>query len=755
MTRDELERLARAWRLRITTREVLFAAAAVCVVVAPASVWLSGTWLVAAACAVFAITLAARLLRVQPWRLGAPQLTQHLDRTFPQFEESSALWLRPADSLTLVERLQRARTDEAARRLSATNKPTFAAPPRDLLRVPLICLAAVLVLFVAVAGWRLIRQRADTSRPGATTAAHADEAPVPAPPATPEWPRLAHAEMLIFPPRYTGRPERRVVGLNAEVEEGAQVTWSVTLEGSVREAGLRFGSGDNDVLPLREEEGALRASRAVAETALYGLAAVTTNGAIWRPHELYSLKVIKDRPPALKILQPASSRTEIAPPASPQSPPAVATIEVLASDDYAIADAYLIATVAKGTGEAVKFREQKIAFDVIEPAEPAPSGRRLLKNVDLVALGLEPGDELYFHVEAADNREPASNRARSETRFIVLQGPEQSVSTPGAGVTGVNLIPQYFRSQRQIIIDTEKLIADQPTLSEPEFRNRANNLAIDQQLLRQRYGQFLGEEADHGDASAEATAADEHEHETHSPDDGHDHGHAPAAGAPSTQQEIMEQYGHQHDSQDEATLFDRETKGTMREALAAMWEAERLLRVAQAREALAPENRALNILKELQQADRAYVQRVGFEAAPIDFAARRMRGDVSDVPQTAVAAEPPATARDEVESDIRHVLRLAPWRPAAHQLTESEIDALRRVEPALMNAVTDNPDVSLGALEELRRLTSGETLQQGAPSELQPALLRMLPRSESQPERGSEASSTLADLYFRHLKEGH
>jgi hypothetical protein len=56
----------------------------------------------------------------------------------------------------------------------------------------------------------------------------------------------------------------------------------------------------------------------------------------------------------------------------------------------------------------------------------------------------------------------------------------------------------------------------------------------------------------------------------------------------------------------------------MRQALAAMWQAERFLRMAQPEEALAPENRALEILKELQQADREYVQRVGFEATPLD-----------------------------------------------------------------------------------------------------------------------------------------
>jgi hypothetical protein len=311
----------------------------------------------------------------------------------------------------------------------------------------------------------------------------------------------------------------------------------------------------------------------------------------------------------------------------------------------------------------------------------------------------------------------------------------------------VNLIPQYFRSQRQIIIDTEKLIADQPTLAVSEFRNRANNLAIDQQLLRQRYGEFLGEEADHAAEPAEASG----EHEEHSPDDGHDHGPPAAAGAPQTQQEIMEEYGHQHDSQDEATLFDRETKGTMRQALAAMWEAERFLRVAQPREALGPENRALEIIKALQQADRSYVQRVGFEAAPIDFAARRLRGEVDDVPERIVpdAAVAPGSP---VEADIREVLGRAPWRrTTAQPLTADEVEALRRIEPALMNAANENTGLSLGALEELRRLAAGEALAPGKQSALEAALLQMLPtRSGGQRERiRSRNSPTLTSAIWR------
>ncbi len=229
----------------------------------------------------------------------------------------------------------------------------------------------------------------------------------------------------------------------------------------------------------------------MADTGLYHLAAVLPDGAVWNPPDLYSLKVIKDGPPILRVLQPAGARTII----EPSTPAPRVTVEVLAGDDYGVGEAHLVATVAKGTGEAVKFREQTFPFDADTPAPgDTPHGRRFTRTLDFSALGMEPGDELYFFVEAHDNRQPTPNRARSETRFLVLRGPEEHAATAGRGVSGINLVPAYFRSERQIIIDTEKLLADRPTLPDADFRQRANDLGVDQQILRLRYGQFLGEE---------------------------------------------------------------------------------------------------------------------------------------------------------------------------------------------------------------------------------------------------------------------
>ena len=196
-------------------------------------------------------------------------------------------------------------------------------------------------------------------------------------------------------------------------------------------------------------------------------------------------------------------------------------------------------------------------------------------------------------------------------------------------------------------------------ITDHELRQRSNDLGGDQQLLRLRYGQFLGEdiEAGLGDhteinldplqaappeqaagpraaASVAMRFLQEHEEQDREggSDEQRDAGAHAAPEVPLTAGQVVAPYVDQHDSQDKATFFDHETKGTMRDALDAMWAAERHLRVMQLDDALAPEHKALDILKDLQQSARAYVQHVGFEPPPLKVAQRRLKGDVAGVP---------------------------------------------------------------------------------------------------------------------------
>ena len=589
--------------------------------------------------------------------------------------------------------------------------------------------------------------------------------------------------MTITPLVYTARPPRRVEGFNADVEEGATVAWTVALDRPVREARLVFGEGPTGSLTLETKAtGAgvqLSGTRRITDSGLYHLVATLTDGTIWNPPELFALKVIKDHAPVVRVVQPGQARTEVAPAVPPAASPRV-EVAIEASDDYGIADIRIIATVAKGSGEAVKFRELPLAFDS-DTTLPDGVTRRFTRTLDLGALGLEPGDELYFFVQAYDNRQPTGNRTRSETRFITLRGPQEKVATTGMGLTGINLVPQYFRSERQIIIDTEKLIADRPLIPDEEFRERANSLGIDQQLLRLRYGQLLGEEMEGGNsdhteinldplqssapeqasgprAAASITQRFLQEHEEQDREGGTseqreagmrpDHPDKPLSAG-----EVVAPFVDQHDSQDKSTYFDSGTKGTMRDALAAMWNAEKFLRTIRPEEALAPEHRALDILKDLQQSARAYVQHVGFEAPPIKVNERRLAGDASDVPARGSVTDvlPPGDPAVQAARDAAESL---PFRSKA-AVGEEALGSLRRVDSALTAAATRQPEVFLKGLQTLRQLVAEGGRARNDPeeySELRRALLRLLPAARPLPQRAVESDPTLAGSYFRALQ---
>lgn len=766
MDRTRLERLVRAWRWQTAVRGLLFALA-----VGNGMLVLTGWRPALGAWQVPLLSLVGTFLVLlavsRPWRLDVGRLGHHLDRTYPTLEESTGLCLRDAASLSLLERLQRQRAERAFAdlRKDRASGDDPGAPPRDFLRASSLCLA-VAAFAAGVSG---LWQQIHLEKPRFV---HAETVPASGPPTTPGLsrpglPKIVGSFFSIVPPAYTGHPLRQANGFALEAEEGSQTDWDITVNQPLRTAHLAAGSL---ILPLAiTPDGHLHGSATLTQTSLFSLVATLPDGTVWNPPELFSVKVIKDQPPAVRLLQPGEARTEVAPPAAQ---PVAVEAEVL--DDYGVAEAHLVATVAKGSGEAVKFREQSIAF------EPAPSGgdsrsRHFSKALDLAALGLEPGDELYFFVEATDNRQPAANHTRSETRFIVLRGPETKPMTTGRGVAGVNLVPQYFRSERQIILDTEKLLADHPTLSEVNFRARANDLGQDQAFLRLRYGRFLGEDQEdspltdhlettnqdplqaktpeppagsHAAASLAARFAQEHVEQDREGVNEDAPPPAPANGLPLTAAQIRQPFVDSHDQHDKNTFFDQGTQGTMHDVLNAMWEAEKLLRIARPQEALAPEHRALEILKNLQQSDRAYVQHVGFDAPPLKVAERRLKGEVADVPTRSVEAPPQFFPDADAVAARAALAEIAQWNALSAQ-------TLARLEPALTAAATRQPDAFLSGLAALRLLRNDAREQTASLPVLEGALLRLLPPVHALPVCTEQDAPETAAIYYHTLEAGH
>ena len=93
---------------------------------------------------------------------------------------------------------------------------------------------------------------------------------------------------------------------------------------------------------------------------------------------------------------------------------------------------------------------------------------------------------------------------------------------------------------------------------------------------------------------------------------------------------MLAMVSHVHDLPEAATMLDPQTKEILREALREMWSSETQLRLGQPQKALPFANKALVLIKKIQQADRIYLPRIGNEQPPIDFS-RRMTGKRDDL----------------------------------------------------------------------------------------------------------------------------
>ena len=229
----------------------------------------------------------------------------------------------------------------------------------------------------------------------------------------------------------------------------------------------------------------------------------------------------------------------------------------------------------------------------------------LQQRISLPSFGMQPGDELYFYVRATDNNR---NQTRSDIYIVHLPDTAQLMSLEGLA-NNLSVKPEYFRSQRQIIIETEQLLKEKDTISTEAFRNRCNNLGIDQKLLRLRYSKFLGEENEPGEANIDEVAG---------------------ISDFSNADKLKDAFTDKHDNAEDATYFEPGTKKQLQATLAEMWNAEMRLRTFTAQTALPFEYKALRLLKDLQQQSRAYVAKANFKTTPLDLK-KRLTGELSKI----------------------------------------------------------------------------------------------------------------------------
>jgi len=615
------------------------------------------------------------------------QWTHWLDCAIPALEDSSALLAQAP--LSPIAQLQRKRLETRIHgALQAGDYRAIAARRTGFRWLPVV---ASVLLSGACWTWQ---HQGTAAQPVAQTAAAL-------PPAQP-------GELLlkVTPPPYTKVAPFETQARDIQVPQYSDVRWCFRRSGEPASA---VELGDGKVLPV-----GARCAHWQADESLF-----------WRarhlPKQRHNIRVTPDQAPEVAIAAPAETVHVLAPGTQ------AVRIAVSARDDYGIVRATLHLTLARGSGENIRFSDKEMPL----PASTDPRVRGWEKQWALAELGMEPGDELYYFIRATDNAPDRPHTSQSPTYTLRLPGP-QSESLESSALPSM-VKPETLRSQRQIIIDTEQLVADMPKLGPQALRSRSEAIAMDQARLRLRYGQFLGEESSLFGGG---------EHDEHGPDDGHGHGAeegaAPEQGAFGKMDNVLAQFGHAHDESEAATIFDPATKEVLRRALKAMWDAEKALRAIAPKPALPPEYKALAAIKELQQAERVYLHRTAF-VPPAIKEEKRMTGDIVGAQSTKRAQ---GEAAGGAPKDVRELVQAlggdgalpALWSKTARELIAARIasDDDRLAAQRSVQDVQDGCIECRGALRAWLRGTLADM----------PAVLQARPRADSkfrQAWRGKES----------------
>lgn len=662
------------------------------------------------------------------WKISIADVSRFVNKKYPELEESAGLFLRPENELSLLENIQRSRIAGKIDELQSPKEPLKHLWTGVIFLVVGLVISMGIYIMPSYSSVVMDTESAEIRNP------------VPVKENVPA--QISAYAVQITPPSYTNRSRRSQKQFSIKAELGASVTWTLETNVPTKEMKVVFNDVTEQALkPTNTEATRWKFSKTITQSGYYQLIIAGQKS------DLYQIEVIPDLPVNVKITQPKQHTTiDI-------GHPAKVDLKVKLTDDYGIKDAYISATMASGKGEGVSFTEKKILFNT----SFSGTHKNLNKVLDLKALGMKPGDELYYFVKALDNRGQSS---RSDVYFVSIVDTAELMSMAGM-TNGVNLVPEYFRSQRQIIIDTEKLLKEQVSITEPVFKERSNTLGIDQKLLRLRYGKFLGEESE-----TEIGGDHDHDHD-HDHEDDHDHDHKEGEEhdhkttekpKPQKQEEkfgdvqaIMDQYAHKHDIAEDATFFEPELKAQLKAVLTEMWSSELRLRTFKPQEALPFEYKALRLLKDLQQKSRAYVAKTTVKVSKLKEE-KRLSGELDKIVQPSRKSS--YEGRDEDQLVLKRSLSLLEERKTGKAFTEMDRVLLTEVEKQIVVAAADHPASYLPALKSLRALKTSKRPDLAQINLVQKALQKLIPRQLAKP--AAQQASPASDLYksyFNNLRK--
>ena len=679
---------------------------------------------------------------IKPWRPDLDSASTYIDRELDTAEYSSSLFYLSDANLSDLAKLQQIKI---SKKLSEHIKGI--TPPNHVLRAGIS--ASFLVLIgLLIAQFDLIESFRSTPNQNHQNELinfqNNDSTQIET-----NTPVLIVQEATIRYPKYTNIRTLKTSEMDIKALEGSSIQWQLKFDSEVDSVTMK-SMGNN--YPMKFNNGSYTRNSKLTNSGFYNFEFTDPRGNSYSS-DLYGIDVVKDASPNIEI-QGLDQFTTFT-----FSEEKILNFKTVITDDYGIADAYIIATVSKGSGESVKFREEKLSFD--NPIKRGNKKLALNKRIDLDKMNMEPGDELYFYIETSDLKQPRSNTSRSETLFAVIK--DTTFYEFGIeGTLGVDQMPDYFRSQRQLIIDTKKLISERSIREKKEFNFISNELGFDQKALRLKYAEFMGEENESGlaietetDATAEEESIDDENTDpladyTHDHDSENEHNlvDTNTKNDPQKSTNPLQEFIHDHEDPEMVTLFEESLKVKLHKALNEMWDAELYLRLYEPEKSLPYQYNALKLIQEIKNSARIYVHRIGFDPPPIKED-KRLTGKLEEVSSYYKNEE---LIQENLYPFMRRaVKRLDELIVMKGSLSENDLQLFEQAGNELAIKAIETPGKYLKILQQLKQIADGKENSLAAFKEVQKGLFLAIPKQQSNPARFKLFSDEIDQLLLKEL----
>ena len=668
----------------------------------------------------------------KPWTISLVDVCSFIDYKFGKAEFSTGLLLKPKTELSSLASLQQQRMAVRLKKMAGTIKR------RNYLIEGLLSLGLTLIIAFLISHY-LSGQTSDVT-PGLEKQL-LEFQPLAADTTNFKKPILKEQLLTIHYPGYTNLKPRTVNSPTISALEGSTVLWRLKFDQDI----------DSVFIELRGESYSMSRNNGY-----YSFKMKFDNSAIYNfkflvagrtyVSELSAVEVTKDQRPRIEIkgLRPFTAFNI--------EDNKTLEFETTLRDDYGLADASIIATVSKGSGEAVKFRELQLGFNTrLKKGSKVAS---LEKTINLDALKMGAGEELYFYIAASDEKRPTSNITKSETFFVVIKDTTTNAFAV-EGSLGADLMPDYFRSQRQLIIDTEQLIADKADISVEKFNLTSNELGFDQKALRLKYAEFMGDETEITEAvdtedelgeQAEGPA-DPLEAFTHDHDGDNEHNLVEEKKGKEGEKDPLSEYLHNHEDPEAATLFTESLRSKLKRAISEMWDAELHLRLFEPEKSLVYQYRALRLIQEIKNSARIYVHRIGFDPPPIKEDVR-LSGDLEAI--TNYQQRHDLSAEEKYPDIRRAIIRLGEVREQS-SINSKDREMFKNAGAELAELAIAHPSRYLHLLQQLKWLSEPNSSTKIDFGSLQHGLTEALPVSATRPQQYKKPLGAINELFLKEM----